>query len=911
MRPARATWGHVVVPFFYVGWVACLAQLVAGCLVLPSLARQDLRRTSANIIQVLGHSLSAYASHILKDDPGLGNGIEDQHKGLHASAARRSINTDACDSKPSSSTASSQSTPHQDARACLCNMCGQMERDQDTFATDEEYMGYLDEASNPESLRAISCPVSPCLRQLRPVLLQAQHLLEEAKVEPPWADNCAMRIEKWGILVNALNKLAVRSAALEGLLEGPEQVMSEEELRDLLGCDVVPLFKVLFAQMAASCVEMTEALRQSSRGRQGQAHMWLMLNPSYPVMEYELASALHCAINASWQRMQRDPDFRPAVQVRVLLYMGALCSGILDALTDVESKAVAALACPGKDRWFLGALTRRIHRRKHLHRHNTALRSANIHKGKVKRSLNDMLTRTSVRSGEGAVARWLRDDWGWLWPVLLQFCGYPVGEALVKAYGWALPRYLGSHKSWQLLIDLRRHRRLQFFLKYFIANASVLCAVFALSQLSTGFRKWIPYYSLLTIAVVLSEKVDTTVSKGVLRIIGSAIGGTFGYVVMLRAGLATEPVALAAIGCTATFLVAPSTLTRYKYAAYLTLVACHSLIFCQYRRAIHSSTIESPAPGHHGNVRQFYARIANIVVGVLVVLFIDLTCPWYTSVAALETLGRAYREATHLIEDYYEAFHQETQMAAQGQSPCPEVQGVAVLEKMDLIDRVQQPLSEVQVSVQKESVIWKRGLLIIPDIVHQLLYAMQVLQDRLEAVELMLMQRPIVSGRFTDYAHRHFVQPLDAPFRDVCARARKVGQLVEAVLSESTHPGHLDQLRQAVNDLQRARLHIRRQIICTQQEVVQSAEEETEWTPDDALRFQSFWFAVSRALDKCVLVARMVLEDEWIAEHARAGRWRHRQVWLGKPLSRRQEKRLRRQAAKEERERDLEMAGTR
>jgi hypothetical protein len=43
---------QVVVPFFYVGWVACLAQLVAGCLVLPSLARQDLRRTSANIIQV-------------------------------------------------------------------------------------------------------------------------------------------------------------------------------------------------------------------------------------------------------------------------------------------------------------------------------------------------------------------------------------------------------------------------------------------------------------------------------------------------------------------------------------------------------------------------------------------------------------------------------------------------------------------------------------------------------------------------------------------------------------------------------------------------------------------------------------------------------------------------------------------
>ena len=34
----------------------------------------------------------------------------------------------------------------------------------------------------------------------------------------------------------------------------------------------------------------------------------------------------------------------------MLLYLGALCSGILSALTDVERKAVAALACPGKDR---------------------------------------------------------------------------------------------------------------------------------------------------------------------------------------------------------------------------------------------------------------------------------------------------------------------------------------------------------------------------------------------------------------------------------------------------------------------------------------------------------------------------------------------------------------------------------
>lgn len=62
------------------------------------------------------------------------------------------------------------------------------------------------------------------------------------------------------------------------------------------------VLKIAFLTGAVSCM-------------QGQAHMRLQLNPSYPVLEYELASALHCVINGYWQRMQRDPNFRPTVQV--------------------------------------------------------------------------------------------------------------------------------------------------------------------------------------------------------------------------------------------------------------------------------------------------------------------------------------------------------------------------------------------------------------------------------------------------------------------------------------------------------------------------------------------------------------------------------------------------------------------
>ncbi len=71
-----------------------------------------------------------------------------------------------------------------------------------------------------------------------------------------------------------------------------------------------------------------------------------------------------------------------------------------------------------------------------------------------------------------------------------------------------------------------------------------------------------------------------------------------------------------------------------------------------------------------------------------------------------------------------------------------------------------------------------------------------------------------------------------------------------------------------------------------------------------------FWRAA-----QCVLVARMTLEDEWIAEHARHKGWSHRRLWLGLPsdkewAQRRRRQRERRAAAKEARRgaaRDLEL----
>lgn len=66
----------------------------------------------------------------------------------------------------------------------------------------------------------------------------------------------------------------------------------------------------------------------------------------------------------------------------------------------------------------------------------------------------------------------------------------------------------------------------------------------------------------------------------------------------------------------------------------------------------------------------------------------------YTSVASLETLGLAYKQATELVGHYYDAFHNETRLATNPTALAEEKAGVEALEKDLLINKVAQPLSE-------------------------------------------------------------------------------------------------------------------------------------------------------------------------------------------------------------------------
>ena len=65
-------------------------------------------------------------------------------------------------------------------------------------------------------------------------------------------------------------------------------------------------------------------------------------------------------------------------------------------------------------------------------------------------------------------------------------------------------------------------------------------------------------------------------------------------------------------------------------------------------------------------------------------------------------------------------------------------------------------------------------------------------------------------------------------------------------------------------------------------ERVSSGEFGYKRTPDDSVRFQSFLFALARAVDKIVLLARAVVQDGFVRNAGTRRLWQRRRLWLGK-----------------------------
>ena len=56
----------------------------------------------------------------------------------------------------------------------------------------------------------------------------------------------------------------------------------------------------------------------------------------------------------------------------------------------------------------------------------------------------------------------------------------------------------------------------------------------------------------------------------------------------------------------------------------------------------------------------------------------------------------------------------------------------------------------------------------------------------------------------------------------------------------------------------------------------------TSRTSDDSVRFLSVFFALSKALDKAILLARTACDDPWIQQQANQRSWIQFRLWFGR-----------------------------
>lgn len=85
------------------------------------------------------------------------------------------------------------------------------------------------------------------------------------------------------------------------------------------------------------------------------------------------------------------------------------------------------------------------------------------------------------------------------------------------------------------MLACRHNRLLQYGIKFWFACSAAMAIILSLSANVPAIATWRPLYLLLTVIIVFSQKVDTTFSKGILRIVASVVGGAYGECMLLVA----------------------------------------------------------------------------------------------------------------------------------------------------------------------------------------------------------------------------------------------------------------------------------------------------------------------------------------------------------------------------------------
>jgi uncharacterized membrane protein YgcG len=348
--------------------------------------------------------------------------------------------------------------------------------------------------------------------------------------------------------------------------------------------------------------------------------------------------------------------------------------------------------------------------------------------------------------------------------------------------------------------------------KYGLAAWLALTATLVALAANAHARRLMPVYGFVAVAIATTERVEATASRVASWVLGSTIGGALGLAIMAPPLLAADAAGLALLIATFSFAVSLLGMTAFRTTIVLSLMTLTALVLCQYTDGCRLFVAPPPDPAAgpgaaaaaaacvpHGTVEVFVARISAVAAGVLLSqLVTSCLAPWFTSDWALVTMARALRDgaAPFLVREY-DRFFEEGKAAAEASAPAAAASAEATpggeQKQQDLAatsaaavralqTSVASPLVSVQLSLARDAVQWRRGVLVVPPAVPLVLRSMLSLLDRLAALEITLQLGAPITGRFTGVAWRHYFLPMEASWRGVVVASRDLAGATAAHL---------------------------------------------------------------------------------------------------------------------------------
>ncbi|PNW70765.1 hypothetical protein CHLRE_17g733400v5 [Chlamydomonas reinhardtii] len=790
---------------------------------------------------------------------------------------------------------------------------------------------------------------------LRPLLARARMCIGAASLEPPLFLAAPINPPAWGRVVGAAEELLTRVAALEGLVGEActLQVMADASLTCYFEVDIVPYFRRVHAHVAATCATLADAIRHRARGGDQAARIRgcsAAFGRTWQQSKEELRDVTRQAFQGYWGRVRAAGGagklrMIEAHRMRGIAFMWTLTNSLIDAMEGLERAVAAAhgIAMPPPTPATVQQAPPAGHQQQNPAGEGGAVAVAVAAAPAAGGGSGGQAVAEGVEGGDEEAPKpaaaaaaapstppgppppglpppptWFQHNFGWAVQLTLVALGLPLVTSLVHTLGAELSA-LRRGAGWKALL---RSRVFQAGAKYWACLVTVLLLILGLSEQddTRDVAVYRPMFGYIAAVLAMSERVEATISKVTFWVVGTAIGGTLGYLAMLDTHLATNPYGLMVIICVYTFLVGCTSAHALRAGIVLTLMTLSSVILCQYRGCCDAT----------GSVKVYAARVLSVMAGCSVpVLLSNLVLPWYTSDWALDVMGSSFLAACRLVRSYYASYYNDglraytavhgeaaaaavcaahgapsqplpTAPSAQAPASSPHAPATAAAPAggpaggppappqpqarpkgvpapagpppTPLQALVAGPLTSVQVSLMKDTTVWSRGFLATPRVVFAVLRGSQALLDRLAALALMASAAPALRGCFSGWAFEHIVVPLygdtmyvfEAVDAMAAAAAAQLQLLAGGAASQAQVEAAAEAVAAAVEELHRRRLQIRNHVLRRRTVYhvgVMSAPEDLlprMTNPDDAVRVFSFMFALIQVANKATALARTI-----------------------------------------------------